>query len=161
MRQRLLPGARRNYFCTSKAPTSPSEPLAGAFPMHILFVDDTSETRELFQLCFSVDGHTVDTAPHGKEALRLVEEHADDIDVIIMDYHMWGMTGLEVVRQLRKMDKLPPIPIILYTADANEKVASEAEELGVAQVVSKPALPTQLIAIAEQLVHGGEGLANV
>lgn len=122
--------------------------------MHILFVDDTSETRELFSLCFAADGHTVDTAHNGQEALRIVEENEGKLDLIIMDYHMWGMTGLEVVRHLRQMANIGPIPIILYTADPNEKVEAEAQELGVAQVIQKPALPTELIAIARQLVSG-------
>lgn len=121
--------------------------------MHILFVDDTSETRELFQLCFTAEGHTAETAHSGQDALRVIEENAGRLDVIIMDHHMWGMTGLEVVRHLRQMKELAPIPIILYTSDENPDVDTEAQELGVAQVVRKPALPAQLIELAQQLAR--------
>jgi CheY-like chemotaxis protein len=122
--------------------------------MNILIVDDTSETRDLFQLCFVSEGHTAETAHNGQEALRIVEESGKSLDVIIMDYHMWGMTGLEVVRKIRKMKNLTPIPVILYTADPNEKVEREAQKLGVDCVVQKPALPNHMIAIAEELVKG-------
>jgi CheY-like chemotaxis protein len=118
--------------------------------MHILFVDDTSETRDLFQLCFTAEGHAAQTAHSGQDALRVIEESAGQLDVIIMDYHMWGMTGLEVVRHLREMKDVPPIPVILYTSDENSSVDTEAEELGVVHVVRKPALPTQLIELARQ-----------
>jgi CheY-like chemotaxis protein len=121
--------------------------------MHILIVDDTSETRDLFQLCFIADGHTAETAHNGQEALRIVQESEDNLDLIIMDYHMWGMTGLEVVKQIRKRKKQPPIPVILYTADPNKKVEREAQKLGVDRVVQKPALPNEMIAMAEELVN--------
>jgi CheY-like chemotaxis protein len=41
--------------------------------MHVLFVDDTFETRDLFRLCFTITGHTVETAHNGPEALSIIE----------------------------------------------------------------------------------------
>ena len=121
--------------------------------MHILFVDDTFETRDLFRLCFTLEGHTVETAHNGLEALRIIEQSAVAVDVIIMDYHMPGMSGLEVVQHLRQIENLSPTPIILFTGDAKGKFEHQAQELGVARVIYKPILPAELIAVAREVLE--------
>jgi CheY-like chemotaxis protein len=120
--------------------------------MHILFVDDTFETRDLFRLCFSLSGHTADTAHNGLEALQIIQQTADSLDVIIMDYHMPQMTGLEVVQRLRESPALSHIPIILFTSDRTEVLQGEAKDLGIARVVHKPTLPHDLIAVVQEVV---------
>lgn len=120
--------------------------------MHILFVDDTFETRDLFRLCFTLDGHQVDTAHNGPEALRIIEQSSEALDVIIMDYHMPGMSGLEVAQQLKQRNDLTSIPIILFTGDLKEKFENQARDLGVARVIFKPILPAELIAVAQHVV---------
>lgn len=120
--------------------------------MHILFVDDTFETRDLFRLCFTLEGHTVETAHNGLEALRVIEQSASTLDVIIMDFHMPQMNGLEVVEQLQQREIMVQVPVILFTGDAPGKFESQAQELGVARVVYKPILPGELIAVAQQVV---------
>jgi CheY-like chemotaxis protein len=123
--------------------------------MHILFVDDNSETRDLFRLCFTLQGHTAQTAQDGLDALRIIAQKKEDLDVIIMDYHMPGMTGLEVVQQLRQgqTDEITPVPIFLFTGDTRGNIESQAQELGVARVFYKPILPSALIAAAQELIQ--------
>lgn len=121
--------------------------------MHLLFVDDTFETRDLFRLCFTLEGHTVDTAHNGPEALRIIQQSATQLDVIIMDQHMPQMTGMQVVEQLRQIENLPPIPIILFTGEMPGHLENEAETLGVAKVVYKPIMPGELIALAQEVAN--------
>ncbi|BCM88873.1 chemotaxis protein CheY [Abditibacteriota bacterium] len=120
--------------------------------MHILFVDDISETRDLFRLCFTLQGHTAETAPNGMAALDIITHNADALDVVIMDYHMPEMTGLEVVERLRQRNDITQVPIILFTGDTMGEFESQAQKLGVARVVYKPILPAALIAAAQEVV---------
>lgn len=119
--------------------------------MHVLFVDDTFETRDLFRLCFTLEGHTVETAHNGHEALRMIQQSAGHLDVIIMDQHMPQMTGLEVVQYLRQLTVPVCIPIILFTGDMPGMLETQAQTLGVARVLYKPILPADLIAQAREV----------
>jgi CheY-like chemotaxis protein len=129
--------------------------LTGAKPlchdMHILFVDDTFETRDLFRLCFTLEGHTVDTAHNGMEALRIIQQKAVSLDVIILDYHMPQMDGLEVVRQLRRKKDIVSVPIILLTGSTKGVLDDEALELGIDRLLYKPIVPGELIALAQEV----------
>jgi hypothetical protein len=121
--------------------------------MHILFVDDTFETRDLFRLCFTLEGHTVETAHNGLEALQIIAQSASTLDVIIMDFHMPQMTGLEVVQHLREREGVACPPIILFTGDSKTELETQAQKLGVARIAYKPILPSELIAIALEVTE--------
>ncbi|RYX80648.1 response regulator [bacterium] len=122
--------------------------------MHILFVDDTPDTRELYRLYFTLAGHVAETAPNGLEALRIVA-HDSSLDLIILDYHMPGMTGLEVAQHLRQMEDLAAIPIILFTGDTMEDFAPKLRELDIACVVYKPIEPHTLVTTAQKVIGVG------
>lgn len=124
--------------------------------MHILFVDDTFETRDLFRLCFNTAGHATTTAHNGLEALHIIRQNSAGVDVIIMDQNMPQMTGLDVMRELQGVEGVAHIPVILFTGDPKQYLEPEAAELGVARVVQKPILPTELIAIAEEIVAAAQ-----
>jgi CheY-like chemotaxis protein len=124
--------------------------------MHILFVDDTFETRDLFRLCFNLAGHTADTAHNGLEAIQIIQQNADKLDVIILDYHMPPVSGLDVVRQLQTIENLPPIPVVLFTSDRSPVLLDEAAELGIAKVIHKPIVPMDLIQIAQEVVDSAK-----
>ncbi|RYZ79184.1 MAG: response regulator [Proteobacteria bacterium] len=126
--------------------------------MHVLFVDDTPDTRELYRLYFTLNGHVTETAPDGLEALRIIARDSEGLDLIILDYHMPGMSGLEVVQHLRQMEDITSVPIILFTGDTQEDFAPKIRELGIACVVYKPIDPNKLIATAKNIVYKGEPL---
>ena len=88
----------------------------------ILVVDDQPEIRSALRRCLKAGGNTVHEARSGDEALEVVEKH--DIDLIVSDYDMPGMTGLELLQRIRIA--APRLRRILLTGRADVHVAARA-----------------------------------
>ncbi len=87
----------------------------------ILLVDDSAEYLETTRLLLEHEGHKVLCASNGPEALELLRERA--VDLMLLDYYMPGMTGEEVVTQLRHLN--PHVQVILQTGYASEQPPRE------------------------------------
>ncbi len=83
----------------------------------ILLVDDNPEYLEATKLLLSHEGHSIITASNGPDALAILQK--EPVDLLLLDYYMPGMTGEEVVTQLRQFN--PCIQIILQTGYASEQ----------------------------------------
>ena len=116
--------------------------------MHILFVDDQSTQRNLFQLAFNLQGHTVRLAANGNEAVAAVQAQA--FDIIVLDIEMPDGDGLTATRQIRQVLQGQPVPIVLFTGyDYNETAALA---VGANLLLHKPILPQQMLEHLTQLV---------
>ncbi len=115
--------------------------------MKVLAVDDNADNVELISDIVSSIGHTVIKAFDGPEALLAIEREIPDL--IVLDVNMPGMTGFEVVAQLKKDPRTAKIPVIMLTAlvDIDNKV--EGLELGADDYLTKPYSPRELIARIE------------
>jgi signal transduction histidine kinase len=101
----------------------------------ILVVDDSAEVRDfLANTVLSVEGYAVDVARNGKEGLSAIL--ANPPDLVITDHAMPGLTGLEMVQQVR--DAGLRTPIILMTAEGSEDLAAHALRMGVSYYFIKP-----------------------
>jgi len=101
---------------------------------NILIVDDEQSYRQLLTLVFESDGHSIRTAPNGREAVRLVSEEAPD--VIVSDVRMPDMDGIEMLRAVRETH--PDLGVVFMTAHASVESAREAFKLGADDFVTKP-----------------------
>ncbi len=100
----------------------------------VVVVDDTDHVREMLSSMLSLDGFdVVGEARSGEEALGMVGEKKPD--VVVMDYSMPGMDGLEATRQIRSA--MPKQSVILYTAYVDDTLKKAASEAGAALVVGK------------------------
>jgi len=99
----------------------------------VLIVDDEADYLSLMQERLGFWGYEVLLAVNGKLALTLIKENQPDI--VILDYFMPGMDGIEVLRQIRKFDQ--KIPVIMFTAHADIKNIKGAQELGVVAFIPK------------------------
>ena len=118
--------------------------------MRILFVDDLPDTRELFRLALSLQGHTVHLASNGLESVAAVKNNGS-FDVIIMDIEMPEMNGWDAVREIRSMPNGKEIPIVMFTAYGNGVTLKLAQQVGANSVLHKPISPQDLITHVHQI----------
>jgi DNA-binding NtrC family response regulator len=119
--------------------TSPSTDVATR-PLRILIVDDETIVRDSLGAWFRQDGHHVDEAASGREALRLVAEGR--YDMAFLDIKMPGMDGLELQARLTAAD--PELSIVLMTAYATVEGAVRAMKNGAYDYIVKPFDPDEL-----------------
>ena len=101
--------------------------------VRILIVDDDKEFLAL--LCKSIEswGHTVISASGGKEALTMIKNKA--ADMVILDYLMPEMDGVETLKEIRRIDK--KVPAIMFTSHPDNRSIAETEKLGIFAYIPK------------------------
>ena len=105
--------------------------------MHILIVDDYSTMlRILRNLLRQLELENVDEAQHGEEALFKLRKSS--YDLIISDWNMQPMTGLELLRQVRADARLKSVPFIMVTAESKTENVITAKQAGVSNYIVKP-----------------------
>lgn len=115
--------------------------------MKILFVDDVPDTRMLFSIAFTRQGHATRVAADGVEAVTAVREEV--FDAIIMDVEMPRMSGWDATRHIRQLDNGQNVPILMFTGYNEDP--KKAIEAGANGLVFKPLVPQELLLRLEQL----------
>lgn len=100
----------------------------------ILIVDDDPAILEVLRALFSDGRFEIMTAQRGADAVTIARSHRPD--AVLLDIIMPGMDGVKVLRAIRTMDS--SIPVIMLTADDDEKVARDTLMMGAFDYVSKP-----------------------
>ncbi|BEL09594.1 hypothetical protein Q0Z83_077850 [Actinoplanes sichuanensis] len=116
----------------------------------IVVAEDDTDIAQLLSTVLSNAGHTVRTAPTGADALDMVNEVGPDL--VILDHHMPGMSGLDVAGRLRGDAATAAIPLIMLSA------AAPAAARGLCDVtISKPVRPKHVVDATNELLaaHGG------
>lgn len=125
-------------------------------PGYILVVDDEEMICELAGEVLRAAGYNVLIARDGDHGLRVFERHAHEIDLLILDRTMPGLDGLELLSEIRAVDK--HIPVILSSGYAEDASSSQLRELGVDAVLHKPWAPSGLTSmVAELTAHPDPG----
>lgn len=110
----------------------------------VLVIDDELAIREMIQFALRRAGMEVSGAADAREALTRISEHKPDI--ILMDWMMPGVSGIELTRRLRREPVTADIPIIMLTAKVTEDDRVAGLEAGTDDYVIKPFSPRELIA---------------
>ena len=117
-------------------------------PYRILVADDQVESLQaVVALLRGLDAQ-VEVAYSGSEALRQLL--AARFDLSLLDMHMPGLTGLEVMGQLRQMGQLPPS--ILMTGNPSREIELAALEMGAVTMLRKPIPGEMLRIVVEQVI---------
>jgi CheY-like chemotaxis protein len=120
----------------------------------LLVVEDEPVVLAVAQALLSRSGYTVLTAPDGASALKVLLDHPTDIDLVLLDMTMPGMTSGEIVHAIRTLD--PTVPILLNSGyTSNDTVKQMLAESSVQGFLGKPYELDQLLKKIQQLLHRG------
>ncbi|MBN9499981.1 MAG: phosphate regulon transcriptional regulator PhoB [Alphaproteobacteria bacterium] len=111
---------------------------------HLTVVEDEAALVELLRYNFEKEGFRVTTATDGEAALVSIAESKPDL--VVLDWMLPHVSGLEVCRQLRRKSETRDLPIIMLTARGEEADRVRGLEVGADDYVAKPFSPSELIA---------------
>ena len=125
--------------------------------MSVLVIDDDRVACDHAQLVLSYMGITCETVLSGEEAVELVRirhTRRDDFNLILVDWKMPGMDGVETTRTIRATDRADAktIPIIALTANAFDEDVQRSMQAGLNAHLSKPVEPDLLFETLEELL---------
>ena len=110
----------------------------------VLLVEDDAALAELLTWHFEREGFMVEHTVDGEEALLLARESPPD--VVLLDWMIEGLSGIEVCRRLRRIADTANVPIIMLTARGEEEDRVRGLETGADDYVTKPFSPRELVA---------------
>jgi two-component system phosphate regulon response regulator PhoB len=110
----------------------------------LLLVEDDRALADLLKWHFDREGYEVVRTADGEEALMLADERTPDL--VILDWMIEGVTGIEVCRRLRRKAATASVPIIMLTARGEESDRIRGLDTGADDYVTKPFSPRELTA---------------
>lgn len=115
----------------------------------LLIVDDEEIVRDTVADSLQGSGYVILRAPSGEAALEMVR--AIKVDLIILDYAMPGLNGLQVVQRLKAEPAMSRIPVVALTS-ATADVANELSRAGCIAFIPKPFEPDELRQVIADIV---------
>ena len=133
--------------------------MAHASDKKILVVDDEPDVRNFLAACIEDAGFQVDTAKDGAEAFDKLQ--ADPPDLMTLDMVMPRVSGINLMRKLRKMDQFTRLPVIVITAHAHDELASDdiksfsafTSGLRPRYTLEKPVTPEKLVTAISDILE--------
>jgi CheY-like chemotaxis protein len=132
-------------------------------PRQLLVIDDEPFIGRIVRMQFERGPYTVSVALDGRTGLELLRQHPET-DCVLLDINMPGMTGLDVLEEIRKDPALKDAHVIVLTAAGEQKHVDRARALGVMAFLTKPFSPrklykqvAELLGDTDDLDVGGEG----
>lgn len=110
----------------------------------IMIVDDEDAQREVLAYNLAAEGYRVAQAANGEQALLMVQE--DQPDLLVLDWMMPGLSGIELCRRLKARDDTAAMPIIMLSARSEEGDRVRGLETGADDYVVKPFSVAELLA---------------
>ena len=118
--------------------------------LRVLIVEDENTLIELLEYNFKKEGYTVETATDGESALDKILFKSPDL--IILDWMLPKLSGIELCRQIRNTKQIKNIPVIMLTARGEERDRLKGLEMGADDYVTKPFSINELLARAKAVL---------
>ncbi len=116
--------------------------------LRVLVVDDNESSREILSSMLASFGLRIDQAGSGETALALLEQanDSDPYKLVLMDWKMPGMDGIETTRAIQSDDNLIATPtVVMVTAYGREEASHVAEDVNIQGFLTKPVTPSSLL----------------
>ncbi len=128
--------------------------------LRVLVVDDHPTARTILSRHLESFGFTTGEVPSGAEALEELEQAERPYQLVVMDWHMPGMDGIEATRRIHQSSRIRSQPqIIMVSAYGREELAEEVEAAGIRAFLIKPVSPSSLYDATIEVM--GQGLGPV
>lgn len=102
----------------------------------VCVVDDQPSLRQMLRFALNIHGLTVIEAEHGLDALDKLANHS--VDMVVADWQMPKMDGLELVRSLRSSNEYAELPVVIISCRDDLTARKEARSMGVLSWLKKP-----------------------
>ena len=124
-------------------------------PLHTLIADDHPANRMVLRRLLEKAGHHVEEVESGDEVLALLTER--DFDAVLIDLHMPGVSGLDIMREVRVMEAGAPrrTPFMVLTADVTPEAMQACEQAGARSFLPKPIVAGRLLEALADIALGG------
>lgn len=133
-------------------------PMPADRPLTVLVADDHPTNRAVLRLVLEKAGHRVHLAEDGGSALAALDQGTHDLALV--DMHMPGLSGADVVREHRLHRGEAATPVVLLTADTTDAAREDALQAGVLSVLIKPIRPAALLDAVQGYARGGPAAAS-
>jgi len=123
--------------------------------MKILSADDSIMIRRVIKNAVDVLGYSFLEAKDGQEALEIIEKEGANIGLILLDWNMPRLNGLEVLKKLKCTEQFKHIPVMMVTTEVERAKVIEAISAGAKNYVMKPFSHEDLVAKIMQCLGMG------
>jgi PAS domain S-box-containing protein len=149
----LFPAAVGTASSTSVPPAQQVRQQRAAAPpgAHILYVDDDEMIAFLMERLLQREGYRVTVFTHAAKALAAVRDRAEPFDLVITDYNMPGMSGLDFARAVKALQ--PDSPVAITSGYISEELRAQAPAAGVSELIYKPNTVEELFAAVDRLAR--------
>lgn len=124
----------------------------------ILIVDDEAPIRDMIRVALELGGFECLEADSAISAMPIIVDHKPDL--ILLDWMMPEVSGIELLRRLRRDDATVEIPVILLTAKIEEQNAVQGLEAGADDYVTKPFSARELMARIKAVIRRADGIGQ-
>ncbi|NMA95907.1 MAG: response regulator [Clostridiales bacterium] len=106
--------------------------------MKIMTVDDSAIVRKIIQSAVGVLEYDVLEAREGREALEILEDEHESVALILLDWNMPGMNGIEMLETIKGDSRFKSIPVMMVTSETGSENIIKAIQAGAAHYLIKP-----------------------
>ncbi len=162
IRVESAPGEGSSFICRFTLALAEADDRSAAMsvPEHIhalrvLAADDNPAARQILEEIFADWGMSIDLVASGSEAIAACREAAvrgQPFDLVMLDWKMPGMDGMETIRALHRIPDIGSLPVtLIITAYGTEELSGRAGQSGISAFLSKPVEPAALLAAINDL----------
>jgi CheY-like chemotaxis protein len=120
----------------------------------ILLVEDEDFIRDIVRLTLESKGYKVFTARDGVSAIQLYENHKQEIDLVITDFGLPGMTGIDELKKLKELN--PEVKVVFTSGFLEQDNMSKLLVAGVKAFIQKPYQPSSVLQTVREVLDKKE-----